>query len=125
MTDAPKSTALDLPDSPEPYRGPDSWNGDPPQPNTISGTVVEVGEVSTDKHGGSTVPLLKIQNGDGEVTDVACWRAHLRQLVTENEVEPGDEIVIRAFGARPGELQKLYAVRVAKGEGVSGDDIPF
>lgn len=124
----PSSTNIvppEPPAQPDPFSGPDSWNGDPPQPDTIGGTVAEVGEVSTEKHGGARVPLLRIQNGDGKLTDVPCWRVHLRQLVEEHRPEPGDMISIRAFGARPGELQKLYAVRVAKGEGVSDDDIPF
>jgi hypothetical protein len=124
MPDTSKDIALDLPNEPDPFKGPDSWNGDPPQPGKLSGTVIERGEVTTDKHGGATVPLLRIRNGNGDVMDVPCWRVHLRQLVEENEVTAGDTIAIRAFGARPGELQKLYAVSVQKGGG-SDADIPF
>ncbi len=116
-----ESRVPEPPAEPDPYKGPDSWNGDPPQPDTLGGKVAEVDELSTEKHGGSTVPLLRIENGNGEVTDVPCWRAHLRQLVEEHDLKPGDHVVIRAFGARPGEMQKLYGMRVQK----AGDDVPF
>jgi hypothetical protein len=111
------------PAEPDPFRGPDSWNGDPPQQDTLGGVVTEVGEVTTDKHGGATVPLLQIRNGDGEDHDVPCWRAHLRQLVEEHNLVAGDRVAIRRFGPAPGQLTVLYGITVQKAG--ADDDIPF
>jgi hypothetical protein len=104
-------------DTPDPYSASNGWVGNFPG-DTLRGEIVERDTLETQKHGGGTAALLRITDADsdnGEVVDVACWRAHLKQLIEEHDPQPGDGIAITYHGQEPGGLRQLYSMRVAKG----------
>lgn len=103
----------EIPTDPDPFTDGD-WNGDPPQPSVIAGTVLARTTRTTDKFGKSkTAALLTLATEEGTV-NVACWRAHLVQLEGKNDPQPGDGIVIKAFGLDPDDQKFHYAMRVQK-----------
>ena len=103
-------------DKPDPYQAGNGWVGNFPG-DTLRGEVVERDTLETEKHGGGTAPLLRIADADsdnGEVVDVPCWRAHLKQLVEEKDPQVRDGIAITYHGQEPGGLRQLYSIRVSK-----------
>ena len=116
MTNPPIPSA---PNAPDPV-GEDAW--EPTEyPATIAGTVNERRTFKR-KRDGEPFEVLTIRTAEGEEIRVLCGRAHLAQLVRDNDPQPGDGIAITAFGREDDGQRYLYGMRTDKSARLSGGD---
>lgn len=103
-----------IPTEPDPSNSAEDWAGTKdgcPRGETIVGHMHDRRIAETTR--GDRV-VLEVATGDGDVVPVPCFRTHLRELVAENDPQPGDGIAIVYFGPEPGKKKELYAMRVDK-----------
>ena len=103
---------VQIPDEPAPVKS-GSWSGDLPQDDHLVFTVTERDTAESDKYE-KVAPVVRGTDAEGKAVQVIGWRSHLRQVIQDEDPQPGDTCAFKFFGPNPEGRGYLYGLTVER-----------